>query len=162
MDFQSGYEKGMIALVSAITGASVVWIHGTVHGELTAHPLQAIMDDDIAGMVGRFLEGITVNDETMAIEIIKEVGSGPDFFLDKSHTRKWWKSEQFVPAVADMLSIPEWVNSGKKTTVDRAKERMDEILSTHKVSIPLTEHQEEEIERILEDARKHYRKKGRI
>lgn len=44
-DFQSGYEKGMNALVQAQAGGSIVWIHGTVHGELTAHPLQAILDE---------------------------------------------------------------------------------------------------------------------
>lgn len=162
MDFQSGFEKGMISLVSAMTGASVVWIHGTVHGELTAHPVQAIMDDDISGMVGRFIEGIKVNDDTMAVELIKEVGAGPDFFLNKAHTRKWWRSEQYVPNIADMLSIPEWIDQGKKTNVDRAKEKMKEILETHKVSIPLSDHQEDQIERILKDATHHYKKSGRI
>ena len=44
MDFQSGYEKGMNALLQALSGAAVVWIHGTVFGELTAHPIQAIME----------------------------------------------------------------------------------------------------------------------
>ncbi len=162
MDFQSGYEKGMLALAAAICGAHVLWIHGTIHGELTAHPVQAIMDDDIAGMIGHFLEGVEVNDETLAVELIKRVGSGPDFFLNKGHTRKWWRKEQFLPVVADALSLPEWLSEGRKTTIDRAKERMDEILATHKVSIRLTASQEEEIERILAEARKFYTKKGRM
>jgi trimethylamine--corrinoid protein Co-methyltransferase len=159
MDFQSGYEKGMIALASAISGSHVVWIHGTIHGEVTAHPVQAIMDDDIAGMIGRFLEGVTVNDETLAIDLIKEVGPIPGFYLNKEHTRKWWQKEQFIPAVADILTLPEWIKEGKKTTIDLAKEKMEEILATHKVSIPLTASQEEDIERILAEARKFYKEK---
>ena len=138
----------------------MLWFHGTVYGELTAHPVQAILDDDISGMVGRFLEGITVNDETLAVDLIKEVGSGPDFYLGKEHTRKWWQTEQFIPAVADTLTLPEWLKGGKKTAIDLAKEKMEEILATHKVSIPLTASQEEEIEKILSEARKFYKKKG--
>jgi trimethylamine--corrinoid protein Co-methyltransferase len=118
------------------------------------------MDDDIAGMVGRFLEGIEVSDETLAVELIKQVGSGPDFYLNKEHTRKWWREEQFIPAVADTLSLNEWLKGGKKATIDLAKERMGEILATHKVSIPLTASQDEEIERILAEARAFYKKNG--
>ncbi|GAH65259.1 unnamed protein product, partial [marine sediment metagenome] len=50
----------------------------------------------------------------------------------------------------------------KKSCLDYAKERMGEILATHKVSLPLTPSQEEEIERILNEARQYYRKKGLI
>ena len=159
MDFQSGYEKGMNALIAAISGANIVWIHGTVYGELTAHPVQAIMDDDIAGMIGRVLEGVEVNNETLAIDLIEKVGPLPGYYLDKEHTRKWWSKEQFTPAVADQSTLQEWLTTGKKTTIDLAKEKMREILATHKVSIPLTASQEEEIERILAEARKFYKEK---
>lgn len=158
MDFQSGYEK-MSALILAMSGGNIVWVHGTVHGELTAHPVQAIMDDDIAAMIGRFLEGITVNDETMAIELIEEVGPIPGIYLDKNHTRKWWRKEQFTPIVGDTSTLQEWLNTDRKTTIDLAKEKMREILATHKVSIPLTTSQDEEIQRILAEARKFYKKR---
>ena len=124
MDFQSGYEKGMNALIQALSGGAVVWVHGTVFGELTAHPVQAIMDDDIAGMIGRFLEGIEVSSDTLAVDLIQEVGTIPGIYLDKHHTRKWWKSEQFIPAVADTSNLQTWLNSGKKTTIDLAKEKI--------------------------------------
>ncbi len=160
MDFQSGYEKGMLALAAAVSGAHTFWLHGSVSGELTAHPVQAIMDDDIAGMVGRFIEGVEVSDETMAVDLIKQIGTGPDVYLNKKHTRKWWRNDQYIPAVADTSTLPEWLQEGKKTTIDLAKEKMEEILATHKVSIPVTASQEEEIERILAEARKFYKEKG--
>ncbi len=162
MDFQSGYEKGILALVAAISGAHTLWLHGTVYGQLTAHPVQAIMDDDISGMLGRFLEGVNVNEETLAIELIKQVGSGPDFYLDKEHTRKWWRNEQFIPIVAEMSTLPEWLARGKKASIDLAKEKMAEIIATHKVSVPLTDSQEEEITRILAEAEKFHRDRGKL
>jgi trimethylamine--corrinoid protein Co-methyltransferase len=157
IDFQSGYEKGMNALVQAQAGASIVWIHGTVHGELTAHPVQAILDDDIAGMIGRFLQGIEVNDETLAVDLIEEVGPLPGFYLDREHTRKWWRSGQYIPQAADTLTLAEWRKMGRKTALDIAKERMEYILKHHQVSVPLTAGQEQDIDKILGDARKYYK-----
>lgn len=159
MDFQSGYEKGMNSILQALSGAASVWIHGTVYGELTAHPIQAIMDDDIAGMVGRFLEGVEVTEDTLALDLIEEVGTIPGIYLDKKHTRKWWKKEQFIPSVADISNLQVWLKSGKKTTYDLAREKMEDIIRTHKVSKPLSPGQEEDIKRIIAEAGKHYKQK---
>ena len=161
IDFQSGYEKAIPAILSAVSGTGYVGMHGSVSAELTFHPVQAIIDDDLAGMIGRFLEGILVNDETLALDLISAVGPIPGMYLDKEHTRKWWKKEQFMPEVADRLSYPDWMASGKKSCLDYAKERMEEILATHKPP-PLTSGQEEDIQRILEETRQYYRKKGLI
>lgn len=49
----------------------------SIHGEITYHPVQSILSDDIAGMVGRFLEGVKVDNETLAIDLIEEVGPIP-------------------------------------------------------------------------------------
>jgi len=160
-DFQGGYERATAALLCALSGANYVALHGSIHGELTHHPVQAILDDDLAGMIGRFIQGIEVNDETLAIDLIEEVGPIPGHFLNKAHTRKWWKLEQFVPRAADRLTYPEWMKSGKKSCLDYARERMEQILATHKPT-PLTSRQEEDIERILEEARQHYKDRGLI
>lgn len=54
------------------------------------------------------------------------------------------------------------MKAGKKGCLDYAKERLEEILATHKVSVPLTPNQEEDIGRVLNEARKFYREKGMI
>ncbi len=160
-DFQGGYERAMAALLCALSGASYVALHGSINGELTHHPVQAILDDDVAAMIGRFLEGVTVSDETLAIDLIEEVGPIPGHFLNKQHTRKWWKLEQSVPKAADRLTYPEWMAAGKKSCLDYARERMEKILATHRPT-PLTAGQEENLERILEEARQYYVDRGLI
>lgn len=162
IDFQCGYERAISFTINALSGANSMHIYGGLHGELTYHPIQSILDDDIAGMVGRFLEGVIVSNETIALDLIERVGPIPGQYLNTTHTREWWRKEQFVPKAADLLTYPEWMKAGKKGCVDYAKERMEEILATHKVSIPLTPGQEEDIERILNEARKYYRDKGLI
>jgi len=162
IDFQSGYEKAQIALIAALSGVNSMLLHGSVHGELTHHPIQAILDDDVAGRIGRFISGVEVSDETLAVGLIEEVGPIPGHYLNKEHTRQWWKKEFFLPQAADILTYPEWMKTGKKSCLDYAKERMEKILATHKVLIPLTPGQEDDIERILNEARKYYKDKGLI
>lgn len=159
IDFQCAYERTILALIGALSGDTVIQLGGALYAELTLHPLLAILDDDIANMIGRFVEGVEVNEETLAVDLINEVGPLPGMYLDKEHTRKWWKIEQFLPKAADMLSIPDWRQKGKKSAIDYARERMDQILATHKPDA-LTPKQEEDISRILEEAREYYRKKG--
>ena len=161
MDFQCGCEKATIALIAASSGVNSLLLHGSVHGEITHHPIQAILDDDLAAMVGRFVSGVAVNNETLAVDLIMEVGPIPGNYLNTAHTREWWKKEFFMPEVADRLTYPEWLRAGKKSCLDYAREKMEEILATHKPT-PLTSGQETEIERILEQARQYYQKRGLI
>jgi trimethylamine--corrinoid protein Co-methyltransferase len=160
-DFQSGYEQGMAATLCGLAGANYILFQCGFTAQLATHPVKAILDDDIAGMVGRLLRGVEVSDETLAVDLINEVGPIPGMFLNKAHTRKWWREEQYLPAVADRLPYLEWVQQGKKGTIDHARQRMEEILSTHKPT-PLAPEQEQAIEDILKEARQYYRKKGMI
>jgi len=157
-DYQSSYEKCFRVMTAGMSGANTLLFHGSVHGELTHHPVQAVLDDDMAGMVGRFMEGVEVNHETMATDLIRAVGPVPGHFLSKPHTRKWWRHEQFVPESADRLTYPVWIDSGKKNCLDYARERTENILKTHKVT-PLTSSQESNVELVLEEAREYYKKK---
>ena len=160
IDFQCGYEKSMGILLSAMSGANFIITIGGLTGELSYHPVLSVLDNDVAGYVGRFLEGIKVDDETLAVDLIEETGPIPGFYLNKAHTRKWWKSEQFLPHAADMLTYTEWMRTGKKGAVELAKERADHLLQSWESKLPPGK--EEELDGILEDARRHYRKQGLI
>ena len=107
-------------------------LHGGVTAELAYNPILAVINDDVANIIGRTIEGFEVNEETMALELIHAVGPNPGSFLGEKHTLTHWKKEYFVPVVADRLSYDEWIKQGKKSIIDRANERMEKILSTHK------------------------------
>lgn len=158
IDYQAGYEKGIAGLASAVSGVNSMLLHFGVSSELTAHPVQAVMDDDIAGMIGRFVEGVVISEETIATDLINEVGPIPGHFLSKAHTRQWWKKEQFVPRSADRLTYPEWLQKGKKQALDYAQERVEAILAEPKERY-LTPEQESDLERILQEARAYYQER---
>jgi len=158
-DIQSGYERSLSTLAAAMSGANLIVLHGGVYGEYTYNPVMAVLDDDIATWVGRFMEGFRVNDETMVLDLIDEVGPIPGSYLGKTHTRKTWQAERFAPMAVDRSTYPEWLSGGKKTALDYAKARVEEILKTHKVP-PLPEDQDREIDNILKEAEMYYRNKG--
>lgn len=159
MDFQAGYEKTAAAILAALSGAGFILLHLGVSGEITAHPLQAILDEDVAGMIGRFLAGEDVSDETIALDLIAEVGPLPGHYMDKRHTIRWWRKEQYVPRAADRLSYPQWLSGGRKVALDYARERMESILADEPKSM-LTDSQEEDLRRILAEARAFFERRG--
>jgi trimethylamine--corrinoid protein Co-methyltransferase len=160
IDYQLGYEKSIAAVLTAVSGASIINFVGGLTGELSHHPVLSVLDDDVAGMIGRFIEGVQVNDETLALDLIEKVGPIPGFFLGEAHTRKWWHEEQFVPRASDQLTYPEWLERGKKSALDYAKEKVADILAAYEPTLP--EDKEQELDRIMDEAREHYRKKGLI
>jgi trimethylamine---corrinoid protein Co-methyltransferase len=159
IDFQAGYEKGLAGLTSALSGANHLLLHFAVSAEISAHPVQAVLDDDIAGMIGRLIDGEEISEETLAVDLIGQVGPIPGHYLNTAHTRKWWRCEQFMPKAADSLTYPEWVAQGKRTALDYGRERVAHLLATHTPE-PLSPGQEEDLYRILAEARSYYQKQG--
>lgn len=157
-DYQCGMEKALHFLLSALTGSNIIAGIGGVYDEITTSPIVAIMDNELARMVGRIIDGVEVNEETLAVDLINEVGPIPGQFLSTRHTRKLWQSELLIPALADRVGYSEWVQGGKKTSLDYAREKYEEIIATHKPA-PLPADKQKAIDAILEEARKFYREK---
>ena len=161
IDYQAGYEQGMAALNAAQSGASVVILQGGLTAELSASPVKAIIDDDIAGMVGHYLQGVDVSTSSLCVDLVNEIGPFPGEFLTTKHTRTSWKKEQYIRNVACSKPYESWTRGGKKTVIDNARQKMEEILENHK-PVLLTPEKEQAVEDILNDARQWYRKKGLI
>ena len=161
-DIQGGYERAIATLIAALTGGNIIQLHGCIMGEITGHPLQAIIDDDIAGMVGKFIEGVIVDDDRLAIDLINQVGPNPGNYLGSKHTRDWWQKEQFIPKAADSTgSYSEWEKGGRKDALILAKERMQQIINKYK-QYKVGEEKEEELEKVLAKARKYYEEKNML
>ena len=112
---------------------------------------QLVMDNEFAGMIKRVLNGIPVNDETLAVDVIHAVGPFKDF-LGTKHTRKHMKSQSH-PQLIDRRRRPKWEELGKTDIYERACEKAREILETHQPD-PLPDSVLSEIRSIIEDAEK--------
>lgn len=160
IDYQCGYEKSMGALLSGLSGAHLIISPGGITGELSYHPVLSIIENDMLGWMGRFLKGALFNEDTLALDLIKKIGPIPGFYLNKEHTRKWWKEELFIPEVADLTTYPEWKENGKKSTLELGQEKMKDILDSYECK--LSEGKQQELDDILEETKKYYKNKDMI
>lgn len=130
-DAQAGYEKALTSLLVGLAGAN--FIHdaaGPLEFCTTVAYEQHVIDDEIIGMVMRAIKGVEVTDETLALDLIKEVGPGNNF-LTRKHTLKHMRSELFEPKVSDRSLRENWQEAGAKDTWARAKEIAKDILLYH-------------------------------
>jgi len=160
-DYQCAFDRGLGSLIAALSGGNLHIFQGGTSAELVYHPVLSIMDDDIAGWIGKMLGGTTVNTETLAVDLINDVGPIPGHFLNTAHTREHWRGEHNFPKVADEEAYAVWVAGDRKDMLTLARERMDHILATHQPE-PLSAEDENSVERMLNDAREHYRSTGDI
>ena len=136
LDAQSGYESSITSLLCALAGAN--FIHdaaGLMEFALTACYEKYVVDNEILGMVMRAVDGIKVNDDTLAFNLIKKVGPGGNFVTTK-HTRQFMRSEHYQPSLSDRESREEWEAKGSKTTLERATESVEELIASHDWSLP--------------------------
>ena len=75
--------------------------------------------------------GITVNDETLALDVIDEIGQTGNH-LQHDHTLKHFRNEFYFPKVVTRKNYSGWEAEGSKTMDVRLKEKVDDILATHK------------------------------
>ena len=108
-----------------------------MESDLTAYYEKFIIDNEILGMVMRAVEGIRVDDDTLAFDLIKEVGPGGNFIAAK-HTRQFMRSEHYQPSLSDRNSREEWEAKGGKTTSEKAAAMVPQLIAKHTYSLPDT------------------------
>ena len=91
---------------------------------------QLVMDNEIVKMVSRAVNGISINDESMGLDVIKQVGPGGNF-LSREHTLRHMK-EQSHSRLIDRKMWATWENNGGKDFVQQAHEELLSILKNHK------------------------------
>lgn len=133
-DVQSGYEKMSTSMLAALAGAN--YIHdaaGLIESGMTVAYEQYVIDDEINGMVMRSVRGIEINEDTLALETIKQVGPGGNY-VSEEHTVKYMRSEFFMPQVADRVPRLRWEENGALDGREKARGIAKEILKKHKTA----------------------------
>lgn len=127
-DAQAGYESALTNLMVALAGGN--FIHdaaGFLEFCLTASFDKLVLDNEIIGMVMRAVEGIRVDENTLAFDLIKEMGPG-GHFVSARHTRRFMRKEQFQPLLSDRENRASWEKGGSLDARARAARRAQEIL----------------------------------
>lgn len=131
VDTQAGYES-VFALWGAIMGGANLLMHGAgwMEGGLRASFEKMVIDADLLQMVSAFLEPIVVDDASLAVEQIAEVGPGGHFF-GIQHTQDRFRDAFFAPMVSDWRNFESWEEAGSPTSLEHASRLVRELLDTY-------------------------------
>src|SRR5438552_10573434 len=132
-DVQAGYEKGVTAALAAMTGINLLYESAGMHASLLGFCLESLLiDNDMLGSINRNVRGIEVNDETLSVDVIREVClEGPGHYLGHDQTLSLMQKEYIYPELGNRMSPKEWNEAGRPDIVERASARKMEILTTY-------------------------------
>ena len=111
---------------------------------------QLVIDNDIFKMIRKVMQGMHIDDENLAVEIIKSVGPGGDFLMQE-HTMKYMRTLPSAPNIIERNNRENWLAAGGKELAERAAEKAAEILANHK-PIPLNDDAKSALRSIVEES----------
>ena len=150
-DAQAGYERALQVLTNALAGTNFIHLSvGMMEQMLLASYEQCVIDDEILGAAFRIARGVEIDERTLALDVIREIGPG-GHFLGHDHTARNFRRELWIPKLTNRATYPRWMAAGGKDMRQRANARAREILASHHPR-PLTLEQEQEIDRISRSA----------
>jgi trimethylamine--corrinoid protein Co-methyltransferase len=152
LDAQAGYETGMLNLFSAMSGSDVVieCTSASLEDTVASCPEQAVIGNEICGFINRVLQGIEVNPDTLAVNIIREVGPGGEY-LTHEHTMNFFNQEAWDSRLGNRMNRERWEESGSMDIRAKAREEVKHILATHKPA-PFDAEIQKKIQHIVDEA----------
>ena len=150
-DVQAGFERAMnLTAAMLMGGVDIIDGVGAIDASNAMSPELLVIGNEIIDGIRRLTRGFEVNDETLALDVIDKVGLG-GIFLGQKHTLEHYKKEFWMPEISDKSTFAAWQKIGSKTMDKVAKEKVNEIMATHKPE-PIPEDVEREISQILKKA----------
>jgi len=160
-DIQNGFERFMGLFCAVNAGHNYITCAGTYESSLSETLELLVIDDELAGIIKRGLEGITVNKDTIASEEIKKAMASKKDYLGTKHSVKNTRKEIYVPKLVDRNRRGSWLKEGSKDIMISAREKVDEILQSQQgpglspdIEIKLSEYFKIVASRSINDYRK--------
>jgi trimethylamine--corrinoid protein Co-methyltransferase len=129
-DWQASSENSFASLHALLAGADVVVGAGTLAAGRVFSPVQLVLDSEIHSWNGVVAAGIPVDEESIALDPIKEVGIAGNY-LGQRHTRRHMK-DVWRPRVLDRTSRDPWIAGGRRGAPELALELCERMLEEHR------------------------------
>jgi len=149
-DWQACTQNAFAALGTMAAGADLTAGAGTLGGGSVFSAQQLVMDSEIFSWNARLVAGVMVDEETIALDAIRQVDIGGNF-LGQRHTRRHMK-DVWRPRLLDRSMWDAWVASGREGAYEKASELVDKHLAEHQV-LPLGDQVTETLARIVAAAK---------
>jgi len=148
-DEQAAAEAAFSLILETLCGAQMAHDVGYLEGGMCNSLEQIVICDELINFVKRFMQGLEVSEETLALDVIDEVGPRGDF-LGTRHTMQHFK-EDWYPELFDRRNFVDWAAAGSKTLRQRARDRVEDILENHRPE-PLPGDVQAEIDAVVDRA----------
>ncbi|KKM12136.1 hypothetical protein SY88_05280 [Clostridiales bacterium PH28_bin88] len=148
-DWQAGVDNAFSTMMPVLTRTAILTGAGMLNGSKIFSFQQLLMDCEIYNIAKQVAEGIEVNDETLALDVIKKVGPRGSYLAEK-HTRRHMK-DIWRPAVYDRTPYETWLAGGKQGAFATATGKAKWILENHR-PLPLEDGILEEFAGIMAEA----------
>ncbi|MCP5031683.1 MAG: methyltransferase, partial [Actinomycetia bacterium] len=131
VDAQAAYES-VFSLWGAVMGGANLVFHGTgwMEGGLRASFEKVVLDADLIQMVAAFLQPLIVDDASLALDAIAEVGPGGHFF-GVQHTQDRFRDAFFAPLISDWRNFESWQEAGSPTADQKASQVVQALLEEY-------------------------------
>jgi trimethylamine--corrinoid protein Co-methyltransferase len=146
MDEQAAADAAFSVQVALLAGQNLVHDVGYLEAGLTTSPEMIVFTAEMISMMGHFMEGMSLDAESLALEVIHEVGPGGDFLTARhtlNHFRDLWQ-----PTLFDRRRADDWVAAGSERLGQRLRERTMALIEDHRPE-PLPGEVREEVGHIL-------------
>jgi trimethylamine--corrinoid protein Co-methyltransferase len=131
VDAQAGYETMLTLFTAQLAGGNFILHSGGILESYLCVSFEKLMiDDEVMGMVRRIGRGVQVNEETLAFDVVKEVGP-QGAFIDHDHTFENFRTEFYQPVMSDRNNALTWREQGSLTAEQRANARWKKLLSEY-------------------------------
>jgi trimethylamine--corrinoid protein Co-methyltransferase len=130
IDAQAGIESTFSILAQGLAGLNLIHDVGYIDNGMACSTAQLVLGNESIGMAKRFIRGIEVNRESLALEVIEKVGPG-GHYLDQDHTYDHFKSELWMPDLMARSAYDEWENQGAKDMAARIQDKLEDIIKNH-------------------------------
>lgn len=130
VDEQSAIETSMAVLTNILSGGNMVHDVGFINGAMSGSLDQIVMVDEIISYARRIERGIEINDETLALDVIHEVGPGGEF-LTEDHTFENFRDVTWFPTLLNRDIYGNWIKNGYDMRT-RIHNKTAKILAEHK------------------------------
>ena len=129
-DMQAGWEQGISNVMAGLSGLNMVYEAVGMHASLLGFSMESlVLGNDMLGQVQRCVRGIDVTEDSVGIEVMKQVClEGPGHFLGAEQTLSLMQSEYVYPDIADRTSPKEWEESDRPDLIKQAIARKNQIL----------------------------------
>ena len=151
VDQQAAAEAALSLVVETLAGGNIIHDLGYLESGLTFSLVQLAVCDEIVSWIKGFIKKFEVNDETLALDVMAEVG--PDGqFLDTDHTLKHYK-DRWYPSLFERDNYQSWLEKGGKSLAERAANKVEQLLAAHKLE-PLPDQIKGELRKIVQEAKR--------